>query len=240
MQVRQAVRNNAVWCDSVCRAHGRPGTFLEELWINRHEMPRFYPNAVTLSDSASAAQLAGIGDLVAAGLSGEWGVKDSFAVLDLAPLGFRVLFDAQWICRSAAVPPPDMSIADVRWVRVEGAAALAAWEMVWGGAPHAEQARIFVPALLADENVAVIAAYRDHQIVAGTIANCAADVMGLSNLFVPERDSERFWAGCVAAAIDAFPDLPIVGYVAGTELASARALNFETLGPLRIWVRDQP
>jgi hypothetical protein len=237
-RVQQAVRNNAVWCDTVCRAHGSPGEFFEEIWVNRHSTPRFYPNAVTLSPTGSATQCAHISTLIAAAIAGEWAVKDSFSTLDVEPLGLRTLFEAQWIYRPASLRRPTDPIADVRWVRIDDAAALRDWETAWGGEAGAGQARLFLSALLADENVAVMAAYRHERIVAGAMVNRAAGVAGLSNVFVPAHDGARFWAGCVAAAVDAFPGLALVGYEAGRELAVAGAQGFETLGPLRVWVRD--
>ena len=47
-----AARNNARWCNAVCFAHGKSGRFLEHMWVNAEAVPRFYPNAVTLSDAA--------------------------------------------------------------------------------------------------------------------------------------------------------------------------------------------
>lgn len=241
-RIEQAARNNAVWCDTVCRTHGKPGEFLEGIWINRRETPRFYPNAVTLSEAeGTAAQLERVRELVDTGVPGDWGVKDSFSALDLAPLGFEVLFDATWIYRSASLPRPGDDITEVRWARVSGTSELAGWELAWRGAPaddgDTSQRPIFLPSLLMDSNVVVIAAYRNQRIVAGAIANRTGDVVGLSNLFVPERHPEPFRAGCVAAVIDAFPCLPIVGYETGQELDASRALGFEILGPLRVWVR---
>lgn len=235
-RVQHAVRNNAVWCDSVCRAHGRPGVFRDGIWVNRHPVPRFYPNAVTLAAAQPETQLADIRDLREAGIPGEWGVKDSFGCLDLASLGFRVLFRAQWIWRRPAPPEAGEDVADARWVRIRQAPALAEWETAWGGASHSDQERIFLPALLADARIAVVAAYHGNRIIAGAIANRATDVVGLSNLFVPAHDGERFWAGCVAAVGDAFPQLPIVGYVTDGDLGVAGALGFETIGALRVWV----
>jgi hypothetical protein len=241
-RTEQAARNNAVWCDTVCRTHGKPGDFLEGIWINRRETPRFYPNAVTLSEAVgTAVQLERIRDLVDVGIPGTWGIKDSFSALDLAPLGVEVLFEATWIYRPASLPRPGDDITQVRWASVGGASELARWEAAWRGAPANEgttkQAPIFLPSLLMDSNVVVLAAYRKHRIVAGAIANRTGDVAGLSNLFVPQRHPEPFRAGCVAAVIDAFPGLPIVGYDRGRELAAAQALGFELLGPVRIWAR---
>jgi hypothetical protein len=62
--------------------------------------------------------------------------------------------------------------------------------------------------------------------------------VGLSNIFGPAEGAAQVWAGCVAAASDAFPGLPLVGYEHGRELAVAQALGFEILGPLRIWFRS--
>ena len=239
-----AVHNNAVWCDTICRAHGTPGRFLEEIWINSQPSPPFYPNAVTLSGAEGIGmQLIAIRDLLETDLAGEWAVKDSFCTLDLAPLGFGPLFEAEWIWRSTAQPRPDGGIAGVGWTTIRHAPELAAWEAAWGGTPIGEApttTRIFLPPLLEDEDIAVIAAYQDRRIVAGVIANRTGNVVGVSNLFVPEQDSERFRAGCIAAVIDAFPGLPLVGYESGHDLQAAQALGFDILGPLRIWARTQP
>ena len=64
-RVEQAARNNAVWCETVCRVHGTPGEFYNVLWLNRHPVPRFYPNVVTLStqggDSSPTRSYSGSG-----------------------------------------------------------------------------------------------------------------------------------------------------------------------------------
>jgi hypothetical protein len=99
---------------------------------------------------------------------------------------------------------------------------------------------LFPPALLADPDIAFIAVAIDQQIVAGAIANRTSDVVGLSNVFAPEGAAARFWPGCIAAAIEVFAGLPLVGYESGGELATALALGFEEVGPLRVWVRSDP
>ena len=87
-RLEQAIYNNAVWCDAVCRAHGSPGTFYEDIWINRSPTPRSYPNAVTLTRGRRETDhTAHIHELIAAGIAGEWGIKDSFRSLALASLG---------------------------------------------------------------------------------------------------------------------------------------------------------
>jgi len=242
-RIHQAVYNNAVWCDTVCRAHGSPGVFLDGIWINRRETPHFYPNAVTLTkDGEYAAKLAHIRDLLQLGIPGQWGVKDSFCALELASLGFRILFEGEWICREESRPRPEGSTPGVHWVAIEEASRLADWELAWGAGPtgdmHSPPARIFLPSLLMDQDVAIIAAYQDQRIVAGAIASRTEEVVGLSNVFAPESGGERSLAGCIAWIVDAFPGLPIVGYERGSSLAAARAQGFDALGPLRTWVYE--
>jgi hypothetical protein len=242
-RLMQAVHNNAAWCDTVCRSHGQPGEFREGIWLNRGKVPLFYPNAMTLlAEMGVSAQLAAIRDLMVEGPPGGWGVKDSFCTLDLALLGFRVLFEAQWIYRTALQPEPETSIPGVHWARITETAELARWEAAWRGEPAnklgTDQTSIFLPSLLADETIAFIAAYRQGQIVAGAIANRTGEVVGLSNLFVPGEAKTMFWAGCVAGVMVAFPGLPVVGYERGDDLAIAQTLGFESLGPLRVWLRD--
>lgn len=244
-RLERAVHNNAVWCDSVCRAYGSPGEFLDGIWINRGRTPRFYPNAVTLAnDRGVAAQVEQIRTLSGAGIPGAWGVKDSFCALDLAPLGFQVLFEARWIWRPASLARPGGRPPGVSWKRIAGASELAEWERAWGGGAgdetDADAARVFLPSLLGDDDVAFVAAYRDRRIVAGAIANRTGDVVGISNMFVRDGDDVAVRAGCVAAVIDAFPDRPIAGYEMGDDLTAMGALGFDRLGPLRVWEVGNP
>jgi hypothetical protein len=179
--------------------------------------------------------------LVESGIPGEWGVKDSYATLDLTSFGFQVLFEAEWIWRGAAPPVPDGELSGVQWNRVTGASELAAWEKVWRSVPAHQpdpnQTPLFLPALLTDETIAIIAAYQNQRIIAGAIATCTREVVGVSNIFIPEGEGERFRADCLAQVSDAFPGLPLVGYETGHDLAEMQALGFAGLGPLRIWVK---
>ncbi len=141
-------RNNAAWCDAVCRAHGAGGEHLPTLWVHRGPVPAFYPNVVTTQPGRASDALAEVGALA---LPGRWGVKDSFAELALAPLGFGVLFDAAWLWRAAPGGAAEGS------GRVRDADTLARWEAAWGGGgmPRHET---FPPALLEDPAVAMLAA----------------------------------------------------------------------------------
>jgi len=240
--IKQAVYNNAVWCDTVCSAHGWPGEFHDEIWVQRRGSLPGYPNAVTLTDAHDVmTQHQSIQRLVEAGLPDGWCVKDSFCTLDLTPLGFQPLFEATWLYRPADRARPVDGIEGVRWSRVQNATELIAWERAWRGAPGEETGeeppRLFVPALLADDQVVMLAAYQAEGIVAGVILNRTGAVVGLSNLFAPDTDGASWWASCVAAACDHFPGLPLVGYERGEDRVHAQQSGFEALGPLRIWIK---
>lgn len=230
-----AVRNNAVWCDAVCRSHGRPGIFEPHAWVSRTPTPPFYPNVVTLSGAEGAdAQRATVAALATSALARPWAVKDSFAALDLTPLGFRPLFDATWVGRSAEAPLPSAVASDVEWLTVRDAALLAAWEAAWSGEAARPEEPVFRPALLANPEVVVLAGVRDGRVIAGLVANRSEGVTGISNLFVP-ADVPALRAAALAAAAAAFPGTALVGYEHGDDLAAMLALGFTTLGPLRVW-----
>jgi hypothetical protein len=220
-----AVINNARWCDAVCRSHGFPGQFTGRLWTSvRHALP-FYPNAITLSPDATAAE-------VTAGQnpSRPFAIKDSFARLDLAPHGLTPLFDATWI----AVPTPAGG-DDPSWGAVTDRGELVRWEAAWAGG--GEVIGLFQPALLDDPDCAVLACRRDGAQVGGAIAYTAGGVTGISNVFKSGIADDPLWAGAVRAIARVRPGLPIVGYERGEDLAAARQAGFTVLGPLRIWAR---
>jgi hypothetical protein len=222
----EAAFNNARWCDSVCRTHGARPAFRDDAWTTPRRSPPMYPDAVTLRPVVNADALLGRVD-AAPGCS----VKDSFAALDLAGAGFDVLFEAEWIHRP---PGPAAESPGHRWSRVTTAGALRLWAAGHGGAD------VFRSELLADPAVAVLLATdRSGAVVAGAAANRSRDVVGLSNVFVHSEDVDEVWAGAVTSVAECFPGLPVVGYEAGEDLATARRAGFATVGPLRVWLRPE-
>lgn len=154
-----AARNNAEWCDIVCRTHGLPTAFHEHAWTSAHRAPPLYPDAVTLTEAATPDDVLPRIDLAAPGGS----VKDSFARLDLSPAGFRILFDASWIHRPAGVPVPETT---TQWSVLDTAPAP------------------FRPELLAEDAVRVVGGA-----TGGAILNRSAGAVGISNLFSANGDT---------------------------------------------------
>jgi hypothetical protein len=196
-------------------------------------VPRFYPNVVTLTPEGAPRQL----DLLSRlDLPGRWGVKDSFATLDLAPLGFTELFSARWLHFAPEKPAPT-SPSEARWVQVRDRAALASWETAWSGQPEGALPTVFRPGLLEDAGTTFLAAYQGDSLVAGAIAYRAQGVVSLSNTFFKTAETGRLREELLGQLLAAFPGVPLVGYEHGDELAAWCALGFEPLGPLRVWLK---
>jgi hypothetical protein len=236
-RIIRAARNNAELCDAVCRAHGNPGEFHDDIWLNRHQVPRFYPNAGTLTQPSSQ-QLDLIDELIAARLPSGWALKDSFAMLDLESRGFRMLFDAEWIyLPRSRIEEIASARTSARWEIVRNDLTLAEWESAWTrSAGDTSRDRIFLPSLLDNKDVAVFAGFHDGHIVAGAIANRSDGVVGWSNFFAPAPEMLDHAVASLATIARIFPGLPIVGYEHGDDLRNAHSLGFESIGPLRVWI----
>jgi hypothetical protein len=234
-----AATNNAEWCDLVCRSHGAQTLFDDDTWTSETRTPAYYPDAVTLVPDPSVRELLSRID-TSAGCS----IKDSFASLDLTSHGFRTLFDAQWVVRasgarpaleatSKARPAPE---AGPRWEVVRTPSDLDAWEQAWVGG--AGPTGIFGAELLDNDSVAVLAARANERVVAGAILNRSATVVGISNFFAESGVASAGWSGCLTLAGSLFPEATFVGYESGDRLVDVRHHGFETVGPLRVWIRS--
>ncbi|MBW9055120.1 hypothetical protein [Rhizobium mesosinicum] len=230
--LRAAISNNAFWCDAVCKALGSPGEFTSTIWFHRRGTPPFYPDVVTLME-ADGEQTEAIATLVNS--EGRvWAIKDSYAALDLEPLGFRLLFEAEWIGMRTPVSVP----SPISWQRMESAADLARWEMEWRKANGPVAQRIFSEPLLHDPEIAFLLAFEHGKPIGGGILNRAAGVVGLSNLFAEGRHGETIRRGLIAQAAELYPREPLAGYEHGDDLDEALRAGFELLGPLRVWLKE--
>jgi hypothetical protein len=227
-RVRLAARNNAEWCDLVCRTHGVDTEFDRDVWVARHRSPPLYPDAVTLRDGVPAGAV-----LARVDASPGCSVKDSFASLDLSAEGFRPLFEAQWVWRPAGGARPEPGLA---WTVARTAEHLRAWAAAHGGGDT------FRPELLDDPAVTIVMGHDGPDLVAGAVGNHGGAVVGLSNVFVGVGagvdDPGRAWAEASDAVAAAFPGLDLVGYEDGAALRTALDAGFVAVGPLRVWLKD--
>jgi len=236
-----AALNNAVWCDTVCRAHGAVGEFVGEVWRNPGKSPPFYPNLVTLRATGPDVVLEPLRQLMALLPGAGWGVKDSFCTLALDTLDFERVVDASWIWREPAPPRMTSPASEWCWTNIDTPMRLAQWEARWRGdapaAADAPRSPQFPATLLADPAVCFVAAHRGAALVAGGILNRSEGVLGVSNVFAMAGLDEVAWAGLVAHASSVFPCVPLVGWERGPGLDAAAAGGFEPIGPLAVWLR---
>ena len=202
----------------MCFAHGSAGRFLAHTWVNAEPVPRFYPNVVTLTTGKAdiVEQRQTVRILQKSNLPGRWAVKDSFNTLDIARLGFEVLFEANWIRKTE--PKSGMMVSGLSWERAKP-----------GG-------DAFPASLFSDGNFAMFSGRRDGAVVAGGTLYRADGVVGISNVVADADEEPAVWRDLSALAAMTFPGLPLVGYESGDELRAARKAGFEIGDPLRIWV----
>jgi hypothetical protein len=200
-------------------------------------VPPYYSNAVAFSPDDVAAQLRSIKAL-AVKLKRRFSVNDCFARLPLETVGFRTLFDAQWIWRA----PDAASNSSVRspWLHVTNARDLVDWEMAWRrfGSPTEEP--VFLASLLENPLVAVFVAHANDKIIGVCAANRSEHAVGLSNFFTEHQDNGDDLLASAVQQVNLFaPGLPVVGYEHGEPLETAQRVGFRPVGPLRIWLHDR-
>ena len=225
-----AARNNALWCDAVCRAHGLRGSIDDLAWTAPSRTPPYYPDAVTLSPDVEVHDLLGRVDA-----SDGCSVKDSWSVLDLATEDFARLVVGEWLWLDRSVPCPAGD--GLRWWEVTSAHDHARWVRAW--ASDEGDVSILPATLLHEPGVHVLAASETPggEVLAGAILNVTGEVAGLGNLFDRHDDVEGTWRGACAAAREVVGGVPLVAWEAGDGVAAAEAVGCERLGPLTVWVR---
>ena len=219
--LEKAVKNNAVWCDTICNSHNATGQFLEDVWINKNVVPRFYPNAITLKSNVDD-----MSKYLQEITLPSYTIKDSYNSLDINKQGYSILFEAEWI----ALTTPVLKTVQ-NWKIIKTAAQLETWELTWNN--NVAEEKIFLPTLLDDSLVFFLAKYENEQIIAGAIANIASEVVGLSNVFSHDKTGNAFSESCTFVRGNV-SHLPIVGYERGADLDRARVAGFETFGKLKV------
>jgi hypothetical protein len=236
-----AVRNNALWCDAICRAHGVLGEFHEAYWINHGNVPPYTSKLITLAGGERAReQLAAIESLIETEPE-TFSVKDSFQCLNFALLGFGVLFHATWIFWTPGTKLPMDPAEQLKWSVVQGRDELGRWESAWrGDAANVAvdgRAAVFLPGLLEESGLHFLAGKSGGAIVASAALNRTGDVVGLSNVFSAVRNVGPLYPGCVRTAQELYPGTPIVSYARGDDLVAAEKAGFTRIHGLTVWQR---
>lgn len=222
MNVDRAVENNIAWCELVCAAHGKRSFTTERVWGLHTTAPTYYPELITTKRAAKETDI-----LEFLKLNHVGSIKDSYAALQLEPYGYQMLFEAEWICH----PPVNEQKSELyRWSIVRTEKEFERWTKMTG-------LENSIPYL---ENQGVKIFYMDHPDgFAGFIANVAAGVVGISNVYLNGLDEAGLWGTFPQVVSTEFPGLPIVGYEGGDSLSAARSSGWTSTGPLRVWIKSR-
>jgi hypothetical protein len=228
--------NSVAWYEAVFRTHGLEWAVADTVWACGGVPPPYYSRAISLAPEDPEKQIRILRGILSS-CPTPFSVKDSFARLDLAPLGFRLLFAADWVRRDPIdAPAPRRTGLD--WGPVTSPGELAAWEDAWRRNGSPAQSPVFLPALLEDGEVAVFAALRGDRIVAGCAGNRSGNAVGFSNFFAEEGDLDALVAEATGRVARFAPGLPIVGYESGESLERVLRHGFRIAGPLRVWTTE--
>jgi hypothetical protein len=217
--IAAAARNNAEWCSIICRHHGIESVMAADAWTAQRRTPDGYPDADVLAADVNVDSLLARID-TGPGCS----VKDSFATIDLAPYGFRVLFEAFWIWRPASPVRADLPRG---WMPVRTPRDLDMWST--GRTPG-----VFRTALLDEPDVRL---FHRPMPAGGFALSGHAGVVGVSNVLCEPQARAAVWDAIIATASTTYPGRDLVGYESGDDLDAAVAAGFSCLGPLRVWMR---
>jgi hypothetical protein len=166
----------------------------------------------------------------------EWSIKDSFRVLDLSKDGFGKLFDAQWIYLERNNFNP-IKPNHFQYQTIQSEEGLLSWRLAWNRDAALGQ-KIFNAKLLNDSNIYFLAGYDRGKLVSGCLVNETDDVLGISNVFAPDRGIVH-WSGIVSFLLTLFTDKDIVGYELEKLVAELAPLGIEAIGNLSIWLKTR-
>jgi hypothetical protein len=152
--------------------------------------------------------------------TGTWGIKDSYADLDLTSRGFDLAIEGQWF---GGEPAMGQKIRH-DWETVQRPEELSWWEKAWG---EESDRRVFKDSLLTDPRVRFWMLREAGDITAGFISFSSGPAIGLSNWF-SKRDKTVFDLG-----IPSILGPQIVCWAPATDPAPA---GLSPLGPLRVWL----
>ena len=190
-------------------------------------MPPFYPNLVTLDKAPENSNEI---VLLEATLASGWGLKDSFACLDLSSHGFKVILAGEWYARVPTEwPHSPTTTAAVQYVETEKY--LIAWVDAWGETPSGSS--VFTSQLLEEDSVKFLFIEREGTLVAGLTTNLSDQVVGISNTFGDPSDV----LACIRHCAESYSSRGVVGYGSGAELHSLGRSGFKSLGRLQVWLK---
>ena len=239
-----AALNNVLQSEAVLEALGPPGTFTGNFWTNRHCRDIPYANGATFGpESHPGEHLEAVERLTAARPPGAATyVMDSWAALDLTPLGYRIRFTDEWFIRSgpAGLSGPQ-SANDVR--PITSVTELAEFERasVLGfddPLPDAAPGHTYAPTLLDDARFQFFGLYVDEILASGLFLFSDPRCTGVFTFFtLPEYRGQGHATRLLQTALTHAPDLPIATNPSSMSRGIFSKLGFQPTGERQLWAR---
>ncbi|MCG7346288.1 hypothetical protein MHZ92_19450 [Sporosarcina sp. ACRSL] len=222
--VKKAVDNNIAWCQLVSAAHGKESFTTDKVWGLRAVAPPYYPELITSSrvtieeDIVEFLKLDHVGS-----------IKDSYATLHLEPFGFQMLFEAEWIYSPSV---SEKETGPYEWKLVRTKEEFERWTKETG-------LENSIPTSLLGGPEMRMYFLNCPNGCAGFIANKAADVVGISNVFSRGMDEINLWRTIPHVVSKEYPGVHMVGYEHGDLLSAARSSGWTSMGALRVWIKSR-
>jgi hypothetical protein len=237
-RLRFAIADNVAWCTLIgSELNDVPSLARFGGVIFSRKMPAYFPNFISTESTASVQnQCALVQALRTLKLPVGFGIKDSYANLDLSAHGFRCAMEGRWIGldneRGAVrqLPPavsvlwPETRHGVEAWIQASGFCAI-------------DIARYFASPR-AVRTVAFLAVLQGQSVRAGAIVSATQWSAGISNVFSLDPNLP-VWPLITTAIRHRFGDALLVGWESGDALDAARDAGFESLHPMRVWIDEQ-
>ncbi len=237
-KLQKAIYNNNGLYEAIFSNHNIKSNQTASICYSLEKTPPLYSNLVTFSKDWLPDDIFKSIDLnYEKEKWDEWSIKDSFSVIDLGKYGFTKLFDAQWIYLEATKFIATKENKNLRYEIVNREDILSRWRIAWDSDEQLGK-EIFNPKLLGNPRVYFVAGYERKQIVSGCFVNKTDDVLGVSNFFAPNKDTD-YWSDIIGFILDSIERVDIVGYERKEVVDKLQSLGFESMGNLTVWLKKR-
>jgi GNAT superfamily N-acetyltransferase len=242
--IARAAANNIHQSEAVLEALGSRGKFTDDLWTNPHLWNIPYANGGTLSVGGDEQrQLDEIAQLTSGRPAGvATYVMDSWAVLDLTPLGYEIHFTDEWYVLRKPVTDGGQSGGErVRPIVHPDDLAEFDRASVLGfdvALPSDPPGHTFAPSLLDDGRFQFLGLYVDGALASGLYLFDDSDSTGVYTFFTLPRYRGRGHATeLLRTALQAVSTFPLATNPSPLSRGIFAKLGFQPIGERRLWRR---
>ena len=240
-----AAANNVLQSEAVLAALGSPGTFSELFWVNDHTFDVPYANGATLYRPDAVDDHSRAIDQLLASRSetAPTFVMDSFATLDLAPLGFQVRIADEWFVCDASREMVSKPNDGPPVVRIDTPSGLAEFEaasaIAFGGTPPATPGSTYPASLLRDQRFRFYGVRVDGELVSGVFLFVEPACTGVYTFFtLPDHQGRGFGSQVLQSALATAQGRLLATNPSTMSRAIFERLGFIAIGERRIWARN--